>query len=132
MTEGGRFPEWLSEPAALRANAPLLLEPYGDWWAIEAGVVALFSVELRDGEVWGARDHLFNAAPGDVLFGLGANLGHVNRGVLAVSLGEAALRKGDERDLRRWRAESPCACDAALLAWTRHWTATFDIPPPGR
>jgi len=126
------LPKGLGEPTVLRGNEPLLLEDFGDWWVVCSGSVALFSVALRDREPWGARHHLFNVEAGEALFGLGAHLNHIDRGVLAVPLGEASLAKGDEVDLGDWRAAAPQAFEATMLRWADHWSNALDLAPPDR
>ena len=52
------------------SNAPILLEEPDLVWAVVEGKVDVFAVRVHDGRAEGARDYLFSASAGDVLFGM--------------------------------------------------------------
>ncbi|MCA9987298.1 MAG: hypothetical protein KDE59_23480, partial [Anaerolineales bacterium] len=54
----------------VEGHRPQLLDDEAQVWVVYAGVVDLFAVPVQEGAVSGTRRHLFQAVPGQALFGL--------------------------------------------------------------
>ena len=55
----------------IEGNRPLLITDPGRVWVVEQGKAAVFSVRIINGEIWGARDFLFEVEAGGMLCGVG-------------------------------------------------------------
>ena len=53
----------------INGHEPLLLNDPHTIWLVKSGVVALFAIPIKHGVMEGERRHLFNADPGEALFG---------------------------------------------------------------
>lgn len=58
-----------SQTIQLKGNTPLWLKDPDVVWIVESGSVAVFAIRIIAGELDGVRRHLFNAYPGEALFG---------------------------------------------------------------
>ena len=74
-------------------NNPVLLDRGDRVWVVEQGHVDVFSVGVKDGEPVGAREHVFRAGSGDLLFGIDLAGGEFERGLLAVGIVGTMLRE---------------------------------------
>jgi NHLM bacteriocin system ABC transporter ATP-binding protein len=57
-------------------NRPLLLNDKDSAWIVYSGIIDVFVVPLKDGEVYGTRRHLFRSGTGQLLLGVSGRYGH--------------------------------------------------------
>ncbi|NJO63095.1 MAG: hypothetical protein HC836_34220 [Richelia sp. RM2_1_2] len=69
----------------IKGHQPLLLNDPQTVWLVQSGSLALFAVPVKNGEVEGDRHYLFNAYPGEALFGIAPHL-DCKLGIIAVPL----------------------------------------------
>jgi ATP-binding cassette subfamily C protein len=84
----------------IKGNEPLLLNDPLTIWIVQSGSLAVFAIRIKDGVAEGERHHLFNADPGEALFGIAPSSDNEQLGVIAVSLEPTELLPV------RWEAES--------------------------
>ncbi|HEX2095307.1 MAG TPA: NHLP bacteriocin export ABC transporter permease/ATPase subunit [Longimicrobiaceae bacterium] len=98
-------------------DRPLLLEHGRVWW-IRSGRVDVFATEVRDGVPVGRRFHLFRAAAGEPLFGVGVDPDS-GMGLLAVGCTGTTLAGAELHDLRGLAADAHfhSAVTELLHAW---------------
>ncbi len=53
-----------------KGNEPLLLDNVEKVWIIKSGQMDIFSIQVRDKETIGPRNHIFRASEGEALFGM--------------------------------------------------------------
>lgn len=95
-----------------QANAPFLLNGQDRVWWIQSGQVEIFAVTLQDGRQTGARNHMFTAATGQILFGLNRSVCESGTGFLAVGNIETRLKCLPMTDFRNFMQESDLASAA--------------------
>ena len=121
MTMPGRRTERLLEergrPLEVGNDKPFLFAGSGGWY-IRSGNVDVFSVRVEKGHAAGARSHLFRAASGQFLFGLGKAQDRP-MGLLAVGTSGTQLIQVDEDELRRLAGNSNHAAD--VISWVEEW-----------
>ena len=102
------------EVVDLRGNQVLRLDGVDGWWRVESGSVALFGVELVDGQARGRRRFFVNVGPGEGMFGLPPVAPGGSSTVIAVALEQSRLVRavGDPSTEERSLVES----------WVRKWT----------
>jgi len=66
--------EKLGKLEACAANVPFLVEDPKTVWIVRSGKLDLFVVATRNGELYGARHHVFRVEEGHAVFGVGAHL----------------------------------------------------------
>ncbi len=78
----------------LNGNTPLVLDYPDVVWTVKSGLVGVFAIRLKRGVPEGLRRHLFNAQPGDALFGLSLATASEPEpfGLVAIALEPAELR----------------------------------------
>lgn len=123
-------------PLDVTGNRPLLLGDPDGVWLVQAGVVEVFAVPLKDGEPAGARLHLFSARPGQALFGMSftAPEGSRSHGLLAVGHPGTRLLQLRRARLQELGAEADCTPAVAALVegWVDALSAALarrSLPP---
>ncbi len=81
----------------LKADKPLLLKDEHLVWRIDSGAVDIFSVQIENGDVIGARHHLLRAEAGQLVFGIASQAEKKQLGLIAV--GTAGLSRLLQLDL---------------------------------
>ncbi len=127
------MPSWLdifkSEGTAheVSGHATIDLGQTGSAWLVEEGAIDLFAVGLQDGKPAGPRRHLFRAAAGQLLLGLGEGKATVRQreGLLAVGLPGSRVLELPQARLRELAASDELVRGLAELlnGWVEGLTA---------
>jgi NHLM bacteriocin system ABC transporter ATP-binding protein len=118
----------------LSGNKPLLLGDAAAVWAVYAGQVDVFAVEVRNGEPVGPRTHIFRATTGQALFGISFLVrGDRSFGLLATGAPGTQLLRLRASRLRELSRESNYAHDVLNLVegWVVNLTGGLarGVPP---
>jgi NHLM bacteriocin system ABC transporter ATP-binding protein len=107
------------------ANAPFLLDDPALVSRVDAGSVEVFSVDLDDGLPTGARQHIFTAPQGALLFGM--EVAGQRCALLAVGQSETRLRRLSLAALKRSASQEPGREQVA--AALRNWALAVGANP---
>ena len=110
----------------LSGNAPFLLQGDSTVWLVESGTVEIFNVQLRDGELVGARAHFMSIGEGALLFGMDLESFGGGSGFLAVGA------VGTRDVLLSNAGDAPCTVDAITrqMGGSDAFTLTSGGAPP--
>lgn len=81
----------------LTGNQSLVLDDPQIVWQIKSGAIALFAISIEQG-IEGVRRYLFNANPGEALFGISAD----NHKILAISIEDTELSQLTAQECEQW------------------------------
>jgi len=98
-----------------QANTPFLLNGRNTVWWIKSGQVEIFAITLKDGQPVGARDHVFTALTGQILFGLNGSAPGNETGFLAVGNADTKLQSLPLSDFRNAVQEPDIAQSASIM-----------------
>lgn len=114
-------------PIKTAGNEPILLTGNAFFYAVEAGELDLFAVRLADGRATGARSHLFQARPGELIFETDSDNSGAGIGLLAVGRPGTTLLRFEKEELQRARLEpsNRAGVSKALDQWVEHLSTNF-------
>ena len=98
-------------------NSPFLLLGVDNVWFVESGNIEVFTVQVKDGEPFGARAHFLTVRAGEIMFGMDLQRYGQGHGFLAVGLTGTRLLR-----LNRSRFEQV----AADAQWSEHLAPLLD------
>src|SRR5215831_6265090 len=120
-----KFFEAEGTPREMAGHTPLLLGDPEAVWLVAAGRVDVFAVGLEKGRPVSARVHLFRAAAGQALFGMGLEGSPASTGLLALGIPGTRLLRLPRARLGQLGREAGAAEQVARLVegWVSHLTA---------
>jgi NHLM bacteriocin system ABC transporter ATP-binding protein len=115
----------------IQGNNPLVLA-YSTMWLVKSGTMAVFAVMTVDGVSQGARRYLFDANPGEALFGISPTLEGQSYELIAVAYEGTELLKVDlendnHQSSRENSIDEPTLTEISQLMqkWVQHCIAFF-------
>ncbi len=117
-------------PQRIKGHEPLLLDDAKTLWVLLSGSLAIFSTAVESGRPEGARRHVFNVEPGELLFGTVGNLETDNRGLLAMAIEEAELQPLSQADAETHLASAPGDIVSGVEGWVSKFGHEFSRETP--
>lgn len=115
-----------NEVRSAGSNAPLLLVDPDTAWRVVEGQLDVFVVPVANGAITGSREFLFQAAPGDVLFGTAI---HSAESIALVAVGgaDSAVAPLSLEDLRGFALEQPQLSASIIDRFVRSISSAFAV-----
>lgn len=115
----------------VKRNQQILLNDPQTTWVVKSGAIAVFATPTIEGITQGPRRYLFNAIPGEILFGTLPQSNSELLQLMAVATGETELLKVSSLDLSRLIANG----DTCAVACVEDWICKLDsilcnVPTP--
>jgi NHLM bacteriocin system ABC transporter ATP-binding protein len=111
----------------VKANQPIALSEPTLLWIVQSGAVAIFSVEVQQGEAQGRRHYLFSVQPGQALFGMAPSETTAYQ-LLAVPIEETELLQVQQAALGRSLSPGKTDLISLVETWVQHLSQAVAWP----